>query len=221
MAECINCSGYTKFNGGLCYKCYKKESNGKEVALAEKPIPKIKKENKKKEVTNADKPKPNKHDIGNSWVYNLIKGRIAETIIEELFLSLGFQVFKYGMENTIPGIMDLLKGVKDDVAMEIKRMPDLVVYKDGQANFIEVKFRASGCFKLKDIDKKGDYPYQNALIVLVSKKHIKCISFQELLEGKEITENCRNYLGSRKEFDTDKEKIKEYCKYAVKFFENV
>ncbi|MCH7760214.1 hypothetical protein IIA15_02270 [candidate division TA06 bacterium] len=47
------------------------------------------------------------------------------------------------MENTIPGIMDLLKGVKDDVAMEIKRMPDLVVYKDGHANFIEVKFSFS------------------------------------------------------------------------------
>lgn len=206
MAECIKCGEYTKFNGGLCSNCYKKKNKRKDATVVEKPIAKS---------------KPNKNEIGNTWVYNLIKGRIAETIIEELFLSLNFQVFKYGMENTIPGIMDLLKGVKDEVAMEIKRMPDLVVYKDGQANFIEVKFRANGCFKLKDIDKKGDYPYQNALIVLVSKKHIKCISFKELEAGKEITETCRNYLGSRKEFDTDKEKIIEYCKYAVKFFENV
>jgi hypothetical protein len=209
MAECIDCGKYTKFEKGRCLSCYKKstsDASDKKVAIPEKP---------------KSKTKGTSDSIGNSWVYNLIKGRIAETIIEELFLSLNFQVFKYGMENTIPGIMDLLKGVKDDVAMEIKRMPDLVVYKDGQANFIEVKFRASGCFKLKDIDKKGDYPYQNALIVLVSKKHIKCISFLELAEGKEITETCRNYLGSRKEFDTDKNKIIEYCKYAVKFFENV
>ena len=41
----------------------------------------------------------------------MIKGRIAETLIEELFLSLGFNVFRYGMENTVPGIMKLLKGV--------------------------------------------------------------------------------------------------------------
>jgi len=28
MAECIKCGDYTKFNGGLCIKCYsKKESN--------------------------------------------------------------------------------------------------------------------------------------------------------------------------------------------------
>lgn len=225
MAKCITCGDYTKFNGGLCYKCYNKDNNSKDVAIAKKPTSNSK-SNKKEALNDSDKKQKTKtnsnhKDKGNSWVYNLIKGRIAETIIEELFLSLGFQVFKYGMENTIPGIMDLLKGVKDDVAMEIKRMPDLVVYKDGQANFIEVKFRASGEFKLKDIDKKGDYPYQNALIVLVSKKHIKCISFQDLLDGKEITANCRNYLGSRKEFDTDKDKIIEYCKYAVKFFENV
>ncbi|MCP2044712.1 hypothetical protein [Pontibacter sp. HSC-36F09] len=157
----------------------------------------------------------------NNWVFNLIKGRIAETLVEQLFLSLGFQVFKYGMENTIPGIMELLKGVKDDVAMEIRRMPDLVVYKDGKAHFIEVKFRASGTFQLQDIDKNKDYPYQNALIVLVSKKHIKCISYQELSAGKEISPTCRNYLGSRKEFETDKEKIIDYCQYAVRFFENV
>lgn len=208
MPECIKCGEFTKYNGGLCLKCYKMENPPKD------------------DSENAEETKNNEGAVvkevkNNSWVYNLIKGRIAETIIEELFLNLDFQVFKYGMENTIPGIMDLLKGVKDEVAMEIKRMPDLVVYKDGQANFIEVKFRASESFKLKDIDKKGDYPYQNALIVVVSKRHIKCISFEELSNGKEITPNCRNYLGYRKEFNTDKNKIIEYCDYAVKFFENV
>jgi hypothetical protein len=194
MAECTICGEYTKYNGELCLKCYK-ATNGEFVS--------------------------DKEEKDNSWVYNLIKGRIAETIIEELFLSLGFQVFKYGMENTIPGIMELLKGIKGEVAMEIKRMPDLVVYKDSRAHFIEVKFRASETFKLNDIDKKGDYPYENALIVIVSKKHIKCISYKELQSGKEIAPTCHNYLGSRKEFETDNLKIIEYCKYAVRFFENV
>ena len=73
----------------------------------------------------------------------------------------------------------------------------------------------------QDIAKYGDYPFENALFVLVTKKHIKCISYKELSEGKEITTTSHNYLGKRKEFDTDKELIIEYCKYAVKFFENV
>jgi hypothetical protein len=125
------------------------------------------------------------------------------------------------MENTIPGIKELLKGVKDDVALEIKRMPDFVVFKNGKAHFIEVKFRKSESFKLKDLEEQGEYPYENALIVLVSKKHIKCISYQELKKGNEITPTCHNYLGKRKEFETDKDKIVEYCQYAVRFFENV
>ena len=32
---------------------------------------------------------------------NMIKGRIAETLIEELFLSMKYSVFRYGMENTV------------------------------------------------------------------------------------------------------------------------
>ncbi|MHA6246901.1 hypothetical protein ACXYMU_03115 [Pontibacter sp. CAU 1760] len=206
MADCTQCGSYTKFNGGLCISCYKNNNRGSITAT---------------DKTNLTISKNSTNSSDNNWVYNLIKGRIAETLVEQLFLSLGFQVFKYGMENTIPGIMDLLKGVKDEVAMEIRRMPDLVVYKDGKAHFIEVKFRASGTFQLKDIDKNKDYPYQNALIVLVSKKHIKCISYSELVDGKEISPSCRNYLGSRNEFETDKERIVEYCQYAVKFFENV
>jgi len=125
MAECIQCGKFTKYNGGLCFDCYQ---NKDELIGTEKKSNKIEEQESKKD---------------SSWVHNLIKGRIAETIISELFLSLGFQVFKYGMENTIPGIMELLKGVKDDVAMEIKRMPDFVVYKDSRAHFIEVKFRAA------------------------------------------------------------------------------
>ncbi|MDF0714846.1 hypothetical protein PY092_01695 [Muricauda sp. 334s03] len=158
---------------------------------------------------------------GNKWVAGVIKGRIAETIIEQLFISLDFQVYKYGMENTIPGIADLLKGVRGDVSKNIRQMPDFVVFKDKQAHFIEVKYRKSGKLSIKDIENYGDYPFENALFVLVTPKHIKCISYSELKEGKEITEKCRNWLGSRKEFETCKDTIMEYCKYAVKFFENV
>lgn len=151
----------------------------------------------------------------------MIKGRIAETLIQELFLSLGYNVFRYGMENTIPGIMELLKGVKSEVAEEIKRMPDFVVQnpKTDEVFFIEVKFRANETFVQKDLPK--DYPYENAYIVLVSKKHIKCITVNELISGKEITPTSSNYLGSRKEFDLDKQVIIEFCKFAVQFFESV
>lgn len=157
------------------------------------------------------------------WEYesreNMIKGRIAETLIEELFLALGYNVFRYGMENTVPGIMELLKGVRSDVANNIRRMPDLVVQKGKEVYFVEVKFRANETFSYKNLPK--DYPYKNAFIVIVSKRHIKCLNVQELEEGKEITPISKNYLGNRKEFDLDKNTIIDFCDFAVKFFENV
>ena len=203
MAECTQCGAYTKFEKGLCLSCYnanKSKDKSEPVAKAESSG-----------LSDKDK----------NYRYNMIKGRIAETLIQELFLSLGYNVFRFGMENTIPGIMELLKGVRSDVAQEIRRMPDFVMQNPNTKDvyFIEVKFRTSGEFTLKDLPK--NYPYENAYIVLVSKKHIKCITVKELLEGKEITPESRNYLGSRKEFDLDKEIIISFCEFAIKFFENV
>ena len=208
MAECKKCGEYTKFDGGLCYSCYKKGGAKQVLVVAEeKVVP-------KKSAGLDDKEK--------NYRLNMIKGRIAETLIQELFLSLDYNVFRYGMENTIPGIMELLKGVKSEVADEIKRMPDFVVQnpKTNEVFFIEVKFRKSGEFLKKDLPK--DYPYGNAYIILVSKKHIKCISVKELVEdGKEITPTSKNYLGSRKEFELDKKVIIDFCEFAVQFFQSV
>jgi len=149
----------------------------------------------------------------------MIKGRIAETLVEELFLSLDYNVFRYGMENTVPGIMKLLKGVRGDVATNIRRMPDFVVQKDKNVFFIEVKFRASETFTKDDLPI--DYPFMNAYFIVISKKHIKCITYEELMNGKEINPNTQNYLGNRKEFDLDKNVIIDFCQFAVKFFEGV
>ncbi len=160
-------------------------------------------------------------DKNYTYRYNMIKGRIAETIVEELFLSLGFNVFRYGMENSVPAIKGLLRGVETAAAFNIRAMPDFVVQapETKDVYFIEVKFRASGTFCKKDLP--DNYPYENAYVVLVSKKHIKCISVAELNEGKEITPTCFNYLGSRKEFALDKDVIKDFCGFALQFFESV
>lgn len=211
MAQCISCGEYTKFNGGLCTKCYAKKGNSikdKAELIDHDPDDS---EDEASGLTDKEK----------NYRYGMIKGRIAETLIQELFLSLGYNVFRYGMENTIPGIMELLKGVRSDVAQEIRRMPDFVMQnpKTKEVYFVEVKFRASGEFSLKDLPK--NYPYENAYIILVSKKHIKCITVMELQEGKEITPTSHNYLGNRKEFDLDKDVIIAFCNFAIKFFENV
>lgn len=108
----------------------------------------------------------------------MIKGRVAEAIIEELFIELDFNVFRYGMENTIPSIMQLLKTSKDDVSKHIRKMPDLVINKGKHNFFIEVKFRKNGEWSFDNIEK--DYPFDNVYFVLVSKKHIQCLNYKDI-----------------------------------------
>ena len=174
-----------------------------------------------KPYLNNTSPKQGMSDKDCDFRYGMIKGRIAETLIQELFLSLRYNVFRYGMENTIPGIMELLKGVRSDVAEEIRRMPDFVIQHPTtkSVHFIEVKFRANERFDYEGL--KGNYPYMNAFIIVVSKRHIKCLTAAELKSGKCISPECRNYLGNRKEFELDRQVIVEFCEFAVQFFQNV
>lgn len=159
-------------------------------------------------------------DPSTVYLRKLIKGRIAETIVEELFRQLGFRVFRYGMENTLPGIIPVLEnGNQNPVSICIRRMPNFVMYKDGQANFVEVKYRADETFGLVDIEHGRDYPYPNALFLIVSKKHIKCISYEELCAGEQITPHSPAYLlGDRPEFTTDREVIRAYCQTVKEVF---
>ena len=118
----------------------------------------------------------------------------------------------------------MLKGVRSDVADNIRRMPDFVIQSNkgenkGEVYFVEVKFRKSEEFSIKDLPK--EYPFENCYFILVSKKHIKCITYKELKEGKVINPKSQNYLGKRKEFGLDKNIIIEFCNFAVKFFKEV
>lgn len=97
-------------------------------------------------------------------------------------------------------------------------MPDFVIQnnKNGEVFFIEVKFRKDEVFTSEDLDR--DYPYENCYFVVVSKKHIKCITYDELRAGDAVTPTSRNYLGNRKAFELDKDVIIQFCDFAVKFF---
>ncbi len=101
-------------------------------------------------------------------------------------------------------------------------MPDFVIQDSKDRDklfFVEVKFRKSEKFDRDDIS--DNYPFENCYFVVVSKEHIKCITYQELEEGEKITLNSKKYLGYREEFDLDEDKVKDFCDFVVKFFEGV
>ena len=156
-----------------------------------------------------------------SFSQNSIKGRVAETIIQELFLAHEFNVFHYGMERSIPGIAQLTRKTFGAVKQQIRSMPDFVVQdpRNNKLHFVEVKYRASGTFSIDDI--KGEYPWPHAFFIVVSKKHIKCLTYKQLAAGKAITPECNNLLIVRKDLALDRQLIVDFGLIAQKFFTGV
>ncbi len=154
----------------------------------------------------------------NTFSQNSIKGRVAETIIQELFLAHDFNVFHYGIERSIPGIAQLTRKTNGPVNDRIRSMPDFVVQdpRNHRLHFVEVKYRSSGVFNIDDI--KGEYPWPHAFFIVVSREHIKCLTYKQLAAGKAITPTCNNLLIVRKDLDLDRKRIVEFGLLAKKFF---
>lgn len=157
----------------------------------------------------------------NTFSQNSIKGRVAETIIQELFLAHDFNVFHYGIERSIPGIAQLTRKTNGPVNDRIRSMPDFVVQdpRNNRLHFVEVKYRSSGVFNIDDI--KGEYPWPHAFFIVVSREHIKCLTYKQLAAGKAITPTCNNLLIVRKDLDLDRKRIVQFGLLAKKFFTGV
>jgi len=193
----------------LCYECYWEKQNGL--------IDICKCGNYKySSFYYCDKCEKHNKTTKRKFSDSIIKGRLAEAIIEELFISLGYEVHRYGMENTIPGFMNRFSA-KGEVAFKIRRMPDFVVVKDSEPFFIEVKYRSNDNFDfMSAYDKEGGYPYPDAYFILVSSKYIKIQKASKLEKGEDFI-----YLGDCTDFNTDKDIIKQYVEFTRKFFGNI
>lgn len=85
---------------------------------------------------------------------NIVKGRIAETIVEELFKKSGYKVFRYGYESVLQNLTQ--SGVrlkKDNINQTIRVTPDFIVIKEGVADYVasvsEIEHHPFWSFTLK------------------------------------------------------------------------
>jgi Holliday junction resolvase len=127
---------------------------------------------------------------------NFIKGKIAESIIERLFIELGYEVYQFGIENIFPSLVNKIKRSEDETSQCLRLMPDFVVYHPEKKIplFIEVKYREEEELYDDTVEKlrKSRFPF--ALIILVSKNRINCLSLEEITRDKDR---------KRFEFDSD------------------
>lgn len=150
---------------------------------------------------------------------NSLKGRLAEHLVQDLFAQNGYNVFNYGLERTLPFLSKELRNNYHTTSKALRFMPDFVVQSSltGDLFYMEVKFRAGGCFKFDDSFR--DYPYKNAWFVIVSPEKIQCMHYKRLVAGYEITAETRYHLSSVRSFHLSKDSITEYESYARQVFE--
>lgn len=152
--------------------------------------------------------------------YRIIKARVAETIIKELFQANGYIVYEYGMEKTLPNILGKIQDQDTEIAKSIRSMPDFVVQnaKDGKLDYVEVKYRKKGAFGLGDLI--SDYPYKNAIFIIVSKTAIQVCSFHQLDEGDYLPEKGYDLIDSEL-FELSRESVRKYTAYIQSFFDGI
>ena len=150
---------------------------------------------------------------------NFLKGRIAEHLIKDLFINNGYKVFNFGLEKLHPSLSKDLADNYHKTSTDLRSMPDFVVHnvEKGDLFYLEVKFRADGCFKFDE--KYKNYPYKNTWFVVVSPEKIQCMHYKHLIKKNEITQTSRYPLSGVKSFQFIKEILEEYESYARLIFQ--
>src|SRR3990167_6907718 len=81
----------------------------------------------------------------NNFAESMLKGRMAETLFEELMKESGNIVYRFGYEAIVQNLIQLEEKFSrySDVGEKIRSIPDFIVLdKKGEPLLVEVKFRA-------------------------------------------------------------------------------
>lgn len=109
-------------------------------------------------------------------------GKKAEGIVEDFLKNVGFEVFRYGWEYTMPRLLKYK--ITGDASDYIRHMPDFVVLdKYGEAFFVEVKYRSEDEIKDKDL-----FNYPSCYVFILTKNGILGQNICSLYNGKPFVE---------------------------------
>ena len=102
---------------------------------------------------------------------NILKGRMAESLVEELLKRCGNKVYRFGYEAVLQNLTQLDKSFdrESEVGQRISSIPDFIVINQNKISIVEVKFRTDPVLYEKDTKKlKLIEEFWRAKIVLVT-----------------------------------------------------
>ncbi|WP_024771759.1 hypothetical protein [Aquimarina macrocephali] len=155
--------------------------------------------------------------------FSLTVGRIAESLIQELFLLEGYQTYKYGLENTYQYLYKQLKYNNTSAAKSLRKSPDLILYDptNEQLNYAEVKFSSTGHFIFKETQFENyEQSYPEGYFFLVTPTNLYCLPFEEMRKRKKVVfEKCEDLLLiNSKHFDLREKSIEHFEKFVSVFY---
>ena len=118
---------------------------------------------------------------------NMIKGRIAEAIIEELLKASGNDVYRFGYESILQNLVQRGSNFdrRNKNAHQVQSIPDFVVLNaEGNNFFLEVKFRANPDWLIKDprLRRTMEYWQPKLILVTVVKPYFRIVTPKSLLD---------------------------------------
>lgn len=155
-------------------------------------------------------------------IESFLKGRIAETLFEELMQNSGHAVYRFGYEAVIQNLTQLDKHFdkSSEVGERIEAIPDFLVLIDKtKPVFVEVKFRWDGELWPKDQRRLENLSkYWGAKFVLVRRKPNPPYFFISdppyVKDGKLVARPLLAEVGwviNREEYKKCEDLIRRYC----------
>lgn len=147
---------------------------------------------------------------------NVVKGRIAETLVEEMFKKSGYQVYRFGYEAILENVSQSGYKIKDsDTWNRIRSIPDfLVISPNGSIQLIEVKYSKTGTISPSKLEKYANF-WEEARIIVVgpNEPHFKISYISRFLEDGKL------YPLEKDRFTTiNPEIIKKFSQVVKEYF---
>ena len=161
-----------------------------------------------------------------NFKFQLLKGRIAENLMQELFLSEGYQVFKFGIENNLPYLLQQIKGMGSHQALSLRVAPDLIIFEpiSKGIHYVEVKFCSNGVYNLNPKINLDTYIacYPNTIFFIVSKHGILEVGIEQFRESRKIDlTDQENLISNRSIFNLRPKVIEQFEKMSLHLLSNI
>ena len=153
---------------------------------------------------------------------NILKGRMAESLIEELLKKCGNKVYRFGYEAVLQNLTQLERVFdrESEVGRRISSIPDfIVINKQGKPFFVEVKFRTDLIVYSKDIGRLDfiEKFWKAKIILLTTQQPYFRVSNSPYLNGKQEW----NWISLKDDhdFEISDDILEEFNKLVEKYYQ--